>query len=84
MPRRPAHADTRQVAERYLAENRYFMLGSDLHNLAGLPIRMNGLARAIELIGEKDVWRLTRDNPRQLVPADILASSPATRSSFTK
>ena len=68
----PPHADTRQVAERYLIEKRYFMLGSDLHNLAGLPIRMNGLARAIELVGETEVWKLTRDNPSQLVPGKIL------------
>lgn len=63
----PPHARTRQIAERLLGEGRYFMLGSDLHNLAGLPIRMSGLARAIEAVGEAEVWRLTRDNPRQLL-----------------
>jgi protein-tyrosine phosphatase len=77
----PPHTDTRQVAERYLAEKRYFMLGSDLHNLAGLPIRMNGLARATELVGETEVWRLTRDNPSQLVPAEMLITSPSSSSS---
>ena len=63
----PSHARTRQIAERFLADGRYFMLGSDLHNLAGLPIRMSGLARAVEAVGEAEVWRLTRDNPRQLL-----------------
>ena len=51
------------------------MLGSDMHNLAGLPIRMNGLARAIELVGEPEVWRLTRDNPSQLVPKNALLNA---------
>jgi protein-tyrosine phosphatase len=63
----PPHADTRRIAEQFLREGRYFMLGSDLHNLAGLPIRFNGLARAIELVGEAEVWRLTRDNPSKLL-----------------
>lgn len=64
----PPHTRTRQIAERTLADGRYFMLGSDLHNLAGLPIRLAGLARAIEAVGEAEVWRLTRDNPRHLLP----------------
>jgi hypothetical protein len=64
----PPDASTRQVAERYLQEDRYFMLGSDLHNLKSLPIRLNGLRRAIELMGEEKIWRLTRDNPRLLIP----------------
>jgi protein-tyrosine phosphatase len=63
----PPHAQTRQVAERYLRENRYFMLGSDTHNLAGWPLRMAGLENAIELVGDAEVWRLTRDNPRKLI-----------------
>jgi hypothetical protein len=43
------------------------MLGSDLHNLASLPIRMKGLERAIEMLGNEEVWKLTRDNPKKLV-----------------
>jgi protein-tyrosine phosphatase len=65
----PPHTSTRQLAELFLRQGRYFMLGSDLHNLAGLPIRMNGLATAIQLVGEAEVWRLTRDNPRKLIPS---------------
>jgi protein-tyrosine phosphatase len=63
----PPHATTRQVAERYLGENRYFMLGSDLHNSVSLPLRLKGLKRAIEAVGEDKVWELTRDNPKQLL-----------------
>lgn len=63
----PPTASTRKIAERFLAEGRYFMLGSDLHNLATLPLRMNGLARAIQIIGEKGAFVLTRDNPLKLL-----------------
>jgi len=66
----PPHMDTRRVAERYLAEGRYFLLGSDLHNLKSLPMRMAGLQRATELAGEEAVWELTSTNPRQLLPPD--------------
>ena len=54
-------------AEKLLAEGRYFLLGSDLHNLASLPIRLEGLARAIKLAGQEVVDRLTMENPRQLL-----------------
>lgn len=62
----PPHTYTRKLAERYLSEGRYFMLGSDLHNLAGLDLRFAGLKRAVELVGEGEVWKLTRENPREL------------------
>jgi protein-tyrosine phosphatase len=64
----PPHMDTRRVAERYLAEDRYFMLGTDLHNLKSLPVRMAGLRRATELAGEEAVWKLTSVNPSRLLP----------------
>jgi len=63
----PPHTATRRVAEQYLSEDRYFMVGSDLHNLVSLPVRMKGLQRAIEAVGEEKVWTLTRDNPKQLL-----------------
>ncbi|HET6246881.1 MAG TPA: CpsB/CapC family capsule biosynthesis tyrosine phosphatase [Tepidisphaeraceae bacterium] len=66
----PPHASTRQVAERYLQEHRYFMFGSDLHNLASLPLRLRGLERGIELVGEEKAWEMTRDNPKKLLPAE--------------
>jgi len=64
----PPHAETRQVAEQYLAEKRYFMLGSDLHNLKSLPIRIAGLYRVMELVGEDGAWELTSTNPSKLLP----------------
>lgn len=63
----PPHAATRTLAEKWLSEDRYFMLGSDVHNLLSLPLRLRGLKRAIEAVGEEKVWQLTRDNPRRLV-----------------
>ena len=63
----PPQMHTRRVADQFLKEGRYFMLGSDTHNLAGWPIRYAGLENAIQLIGEPEVWRLTHDNPRVLI-----------------
>jgi protein-tyrosine phosphatase len=63
----PPHAATRSVAEKYLLENRYFLLGMDLHNPTTLPVRFAGLRRAIELVGNDAVDRLTITNPRKLV-----------------
>ena len=63
----PPHTHTRRVGERFLKEGRYFMLGSDTHNLAGWPVRYAGLETAVQMIGEAEVWKLTRDNPRKLV-----------------
>jgi hypothetical protein len=42
------------------------MLGSDLHGPDSLRVRLQGLSNAVEMVGEKEVWRLTRDNPRQV------------------
>ena len=64
----PPGSPTRRTVERYLLEGRYFLLGSDLHNLASLPMRLEGLKRAIDLAGVETVDRLTMENPRQLFP----------------
>jgi protein-tyrosine phosphatase len=66
----PVGAPTRRTVERFLLEGRYFLLGSDLHHLASLPMRLDGLRRAIDLAGQEMVDRLTIENPRQLLPAD--------------
>jgi protein-tyrosine phosphatase len=58
----------RALAEQWLLENRYFMLGSDLHRIETLPRRLRGLERAVDLIGEERVWELTHINPLQLAP----------------
>jgi len=63
----PPRAATRQVAERYLKENRYFLLGMDLHNPQSLPVRFAGLKTAIELVGNEKVDELTIGNPRKLL-----------------
>jgi protein-tyrosine phosphatase len=63
----PPHTHTRRLAERFLEERRYFVLGSDCHNLAGVQIRLNGLKNAIELAGAEEVLRLTRENPLKLL-----------------
>jgi protein-tyrosine phosphatase len=60
-------ARTRQIAERFLAEDRYFMLGSDLHSFETLPPRLAGLERAIELAGNDTIDRLTKTNPATLM-----------------
>ncbi|HEX4792705.1 MAG TPA: CpsB/CapC family capsule biosynthesis tyrosine phosphatase [Humisphaera sp.] len=63
----PISQPTRQLAEKLLSDGRYFMLGSDLHNLRTLDCRLRGLERAIELVGEQKVWELTREHPLQLL-----------------
>jgi len=65
----PPQAPTRRTAERFLAEGRYFLLGSDLHRLKSLQARLDGLERAIELAGEGHIRELTVVNPRKLLPA---------------
>jgi protein-tyrosine phosphatase len=64
----PPGAPTRRTAERYLAEGRYFLLGSDLHRLNSLQARLDGLDRAIELAGADRIRALTVVNPRKLLP----------------
>jgi protein-tyrosine phosphatase len=63
----PPRAATRQVGERFLAEDRYFLLGMDLHNHASMPIRLAGLSKAIELVGSEKVDELTIHNPQLLL-----------------
>jgi protein-tyrosine phosphatase len=57
----------RELVEQWLLEDRYFMLGSDLHRTDGLQQRLDGLARASKLLGEAKVWELTHTNPRKLL-----------------
>ena len=63
----PPRAATRQVAERYLLENRYFMLGMDLHEFSSLPLRLAGLENTIKIAGPAAVDRLTIQNPMKLL-----------------
>ena len=63
----PLGTPTRDVSERLLRDGKYFLLGTDLHNLATLPIRLEGVRRAIEFVGAEAVDQLTIAHPRQLL-----------------
>jgi protein-tyrosine phosphatase len=63
----PPTASTRRTAERYLAEGRYWMLGSDTHGVGGLGQRLAGLRRVRELVDAATFDRLTRENPLALI-----------------
>jgi protein-tyrosine phosphatase len=63
----PPTAGTRRTAERYLAEGRYWMLGSDTHGVGGLEQRLAGLRRVRELVDAAAFGRLTRENPARLI-----------------
>ena len=64
---------TRKRAEQFLLDGKYFILGSDTHNPETIDVRMGGLARVLELVGEETLDQLTVTNPRKLVP-DAFAS----------
>jgi protein-tyrosine phosphatase len=57
----------RDVSERLLKDRRYFMLGTDTHNFKGLQIRLDGIERARDLVGEAYVQELTVANPLKVV-----------------
>ena len=63
----PDGSPTRTTAERLLRERRYFMLGSDTHNLATMPVRLSGLEMARALAGDELMRELTVENPNLLV-----------------
>lgn len=58
---------SRQTAELLLNENRYFMLGSDLHSFDTLPQRMEGLKRVGQIAGGEKLRELTHEHPMQLL-----------------
>jgi tyrosine-protein phosphatase YwqE len=59
---------TRKCAERFLLDGKYFLLGSDTHNPQTIDVRMGGLARVRELVGEATLDELTITNPGKLLP----------------
>lgn len=63
----PAGTPTNTLVERYLKEDRYFMLGSDLHRLNTVPLRMAGLKRAREIITAEQFHRLTQSHPAKVL-----------------
>ena len=54
------------LAERYLLEGRYFMVGTDGHRSYTLPQRLAGLDRIRELVGAEKLEELTVKNPSRL------------------
>lgn len=56
----------RLLAERFLQDGRYFLLGSDCHRPEHLPTRLAGLQRALELVGSATLETLTTTNASQL------------------
>jgi protein-tyrosine phosphatase len=67
----PPSSGTRQVAELFLKEGRYFTLGSDCHGSDTLPARLQGLENARSLVGDETIDRLTKQNPRRLMSAPL-------------
>jgi protein-tyrosine phosphatase len=63
----PVGTPTRTLAEDFLARGEYFLLGTDLHNPQTLDLRLRGLRRAIEAVGEAEVDRLTVEHPRLIL-----------------
>ena len=63
------HTHTRRTAELLLERDAYFCVGSDLHNLASLPGRLDGLTRVREAAGEEKFRVLTWENPSKLLPS---------------
>ena len=61
-------AHTRRCAEKFLLDGKYFLIGSDTHNPQTLDIRMAGLQRVIEMVGEQGARELTMTNPSKLLP----------------
>ncbi len=57
----------KECAEEWLAEGRYFCVGTDLHRLDTLEKRFDGLTRLKSLVNEKTFDRLTRLGPATLL-----------------
>jgi protein-tyrosine phosphatase len=67
---------TRGLSERLLRDGRYFLLGTDTHNARTLQVRLDGIQRAIDLIGEPAVHTLTHTHPASLFTPTELTSTP--------
>ncbi len=73
----PAGSPTRTLAESYLLGDHYFLLGTDCHVPATLPIRLSGLEAAEKIGGRRRVNRLTIEHPRRLLGSCANESSGA-------
>jgi protein-tyrosine phosphatase len=68
--RDPVGTPTRDVSEQLLRAGKYHLLGTDLHHFESMPPRMEGVQRAIEMMGEEAVRVLTEENPRKMLGLD--------------
>ena len=64
-------AATRRTADRFLADDRYWMVGSDTHGVGGLDERMAGLERLRTELDAATFDRLTRLNPAKLAGLEV-------------
>jgi protein-tyrosine phosphatase len=64
----PPATPTNQIAMKLLRENKYFLIGTDLHKPSGMQIRLRGIEMAEQLAGKDAVDRLSKENPRLLFP----------------
>jgi protein-tyrosine phosphatase len=71
----PVGTPTRDVSERLLREGQYFLLGTDTHNARTLRERLDGIERAIEMVGRDVVRELTETNPATLFTKEMLAGN---------
>jgi protein-tyrosine phosphatase len=63
----PVGTPTRDLIEQFAEGTEYFMFGTDLHKPETLDVRLRGLERAIELLGDAEVNRLTINHPREIL-----------------
>ncbi len=54
------------LAERFLMDGRYFMVGSDGHRASHMKTRLEGLKRIEMLVGKEKLDELTVGNPGRL------------------
>jgi protein-tyrosine phosphatase len=57
----------RRLAERWLLEGRYWVMGMDIHRVEGMGARVGGVERAVELVGAEAVGELTVERARGLL-----------------
>lgn len=57
------------LAERFLKEGRYFMVGTDAHRPSHLAARLGGLLKVEEWLGKEKLDELTITNPGKVVEA---------------
>lgn len=58
---------TRELADKFLAENRYYMLGGDLHREDTVHTRFKGLEKVLAKIGLEGVRQLMHTHPAKLL-----------------